>query len=243
MAEWVVKRGEQQRTVRDWETLRDYASRGLVRPDDLVRPAASTEWVTAAEVPELAAADTPSPARPPIDSGRPRWPRVAITATALASVVTAVMFWMWTRSPQYAIGQIKTAIELHDIQRFKKHVDLDGVAADFLALVQAKSPDSALATTMAGSTFQEALKRTLTNMVEDKDSGPPRIVYDFLDLDSSYSGIEYVKRDGKVAAGRPQIHRATARNEISRLRGQTARSRKSLAGRGLESYADTPREE
>ncbi len=124
----------------------------------------------------------------------------ALGAIALSSLVS---FWMWTRTPQYAIRQIEKAIKVHDIQRFRKYVDLDGVAADLLALVQLNAADSgalgsAVATTMAGQ-LEDAVKRTLTTMVESQGAGPPRIVYQFIDLESSYAGIEYVKRDGKLA--------------------------------------------
>lgn len=109
-------------------------------------------------------------------------------------------FWSWTRTPGYAIRQIETAMRVHDIQAFRKYVDLvDGVAADSLALVRMSRPASGALELAIEAPLQDTFKRTLTNMVENQDAGPPRIVYDFLDLDSSYSGIEYVKRNGKVA--------------------------------------------
>lgn len=120
----------------------------------------------------------------------------------LIGVAAVVGFWLWTRSPQYAIRQIGAAFKAHDIQSFKKYVDLDGVAADTVSLVQATRSDgsglgAALAVTMTGP-LQETAKRSITNFVETGGSGPV-ILYDFLDVDSSFAGVDYVKRDGKIA--------------------------------------------
>jgi len=201
MDEWSVKRGQQERRVRGVEALREYARSGRLRADDLVRREDGSPWVNAADVAELASSFTKtSPANCP---GGSKWKLIATITLGAVGLSLLVGFWMWTRTPQYAVRQIEKSITVHDIQGFRKYVDLDGVAADALALVHLNAADSgglgsALATTMAGP-LQDAVKRTLTNMVESKEAGPPRIVYDFLDSDSTYSGIEYVKRDGKVA--------------------------------------------
>ena len=200
MTQWIVKRGEQQRTVQDWETVRSYARTGRLRPDDLLRSMDGTEWVKAQDIGDLFSPDM-SPAS--ASSGFKKKLATIAIATTLVAVLGLLSFWIWTRTPQYAVRQIEQAIKAHDLQKFQRYVDVDGVSADLFALVKLKVSDSgsvaeAVATTMSSS-LQDALKRTLANMVESNEGGPPQIVSDLVGEGSTYSGIEYVKRDGKLA--------------------------------------------
>ena len=53
------------------------------------------------------------------------FPAVLIIIVLLAAYV-GYEYW-WKRTPEYSLGQIAKAVETHDLDLFRKHVDLDSV--------------------------------------------------------------------------------------------------------------------
>ncbi|MEO8379931.1 MAG: hypothetical protein ABI779_09750 [Acidobacteriota bacterium] len=131
-----------------------------------------------------------------------RWRSTVVALLAGAVGIPALGFWLWTRTPNYGVRQIGFAIETHDIQKFRKYVDLDAVSADIFTLVQVTNESGGLAGAVAltmSSSFQETLRRTITTAVESEEAGPPGIVVEFIERNRKYAGIEYVRRNGKIA--------------------------------------------
>ncbi|HKR62851.1 MAG TPA: DUF2939 domain-containing protein [Thermoanaerobaculia bacterium] len=126
--------------------------------------------------------------------------RKTIVILATAITIPLLAFFAWTCTPNYAIRQIRTALQTHDIQMFHKYVDVDAVAADIVTLAGEESGGGSSPIAMSMSApLQERVKRTLTNMVESEEAGPPHIVFDFVDRNSTYDGIAYIRRNGKIA--------------------------------------------
>jgi hypothetical protein len=65
MAEWKLKRGEQEWPIRDAEMLREWASSGRLNPDDYVFNPVLAKWVYARDVAELAGLMDPNRRRCP----------------------------------------------------------------------------------------------------------------------------------------------------------------------------------
>jgi hypothetical protein len=73
-----------------------------------------------------------------------RRPILIVTILAAVAVITGVSYVYWTRTPQYALAQIKYAFKTHDVMLFRQYVDLDTVVS--------RTVDTLLAETMKAST-------------------------------------------------------------------------------------------
>ena len=74
----------------------------------------------------------------------------------------------YIKTPEYSINLIQEAIKKHDVDKFKKHVDLDSVVAhtvdDYMAVKQKNSKDK----DEFGIELVAALKPQITTMLKDE---------------------------------------------------------------------------
>lgn len=132
-------------------------------------------------------------------------------------------FFYYTKTPQYSLQLLKTATQNHDIESFKKHVDLDSVLSkgfdDIISVASDKDPEMKSNPFFVG--FVNMLKPTITsafkdeifryvetgnwqqeqpkaNDVKQQNSNAIASKTDNLKK-SAFKGIEYTKKDGKIA--------------------------------------------
>lgn len=138
------------------------------------------------------------------------------------ALVAGFEYWQWTRSPKYALREIREALEQRDAAKFEKYVDVESVASHFfddLIEYQRRRASSKQGADAIGEAFGAALfeliKPRLVQMSRDAvirwvESGS----WDFsagegterlTDLPllaeglGDFKGIGHVKREGKIA--------------------------------------------
>jgi hypothetical protein len=52
---------------------------------------------------------------------------VALSIIATVAIGTSIAYRYWTRTPSYALTQIKEAIRNHDVVTFQKYVDVHSI--------------------------------------------------------------------------------------------------------------------
>ena len=97
--------------------------------------------------------------------------RVLYIVGLLVLICIALGGWYnlyYIKTPEYSINIIQEAIKKHDVDRFKKHVDLDSVVAhtvdDYMAVKQKNSKDK----DEFGIELVAALKPQITTMLKDE---------------------------------------------------------------------------
>ena len=97
--------------------------------------------------------------------------RVLYIVGLLVLICIALGGWYnlyYIKTPEYSINIIQEAIKKHDVDRFKKHVDLDSVVAhtvdDYMAVKQKNSKDK----DELGIELVAALKPQITTMLKDE---------------------------------------------------------------------------
>ncbi len=82
-----------------------------------------------------------------------------VVGVLLVGVVSAGIWWYWTRTPQYSLRQVGQAIRTHDLVLFEKHVDLDSVTSTFIdaMLVGEPAPPADNAWEQAGRSLGQGL--------------------------------------------------------------------------------------
>lgn len=116
-----------------------------------------------------------------------RWIGLVVTLVALAGG----SFWLWrtqvTDTPKYSLKQAADAVEKHDLQKFKKYVDLEGVAERLVDDVVAQAASGRSSSNTAGE-MGEALGRGLAELMK------PRLV------DRVVSSVERYVETGELPA-------------------------------------------
>ena len=134
----------------------------------------------------------------------------------LLFVGTGVWYFGYhTKTPEYSLGLIRTAIEKHDRETFQKHVDLDSVLThgldDFLAATLQETEDHPLQEIIAQGILNaikpaivSGLRESILTEVEKGSAGDRPLGTDELMRrtglrQAAFKGIDHVTRDGKVA--------------------------------------------
>ena len=65
---------------------------------------------------------------PPSRSGR----LALFVLLVIVLIATGVGWWLWTRSPQYALSQVASAYKEHDLAKFDEYVDRERLAGSFV---------------------------------------------------------------------------------------------------------------
>lgn len=145
---------------------------------------------------------------------------------ALVILLGAFSWWQhWVHSPQYSLMQAKKAFEQHDLTNFRKYVDVESVTARILDQLlddfkeENKPVDQweAMGQTFAENMFM-ALKPQLAKMAKEQveyyvEQGSfkqtqsqtgsnfslEEVTGQALAKENEYQGIEYVKKEGKIA--------------------------------------------
>lgn len=158
--------------------------------------------------------------------------KTKLVSTVLAAVLlagAAFAYWHWTRTPTYSLRQIQKAVEAHDVAKFEKHVDVEGVSSRLiddmmsqaLKETQSQSGAEALGTALGAGLVQlmkprlvEAVREQAVRLVErgsfgsstpaisesDSEEISLRSMSEQIGADeSSFKGIEYIKKQGKIA--------------------------------------------
>lgn len=98
----------------------------------------------------------------------------AVTVLAIAIIAVAWYFLYFTKTPEHSLNTVRTAVVNHDVETFKKHVDLDSLLAhgydDMIAAMIAG--DEKLANDNFSRNFVEGLAKLFKGMMvaEGKDS-------------------------------------------------------------------------
>ncbi len=136
-------------------------------------------------------------------------------------------YWYWIHSPKYSLLQIKVSIEKHDIEGFYKYVDVESMVDRLIDQILENSAAGAKESRneweKAGQNIAKGLvsllkpqlvklaKEQVTSYVErgsfesqqshTQDAGfsPAKMLEKPEVNKSKFSGIEYVKKDGKIA--------------------------------------------
>jgi len=141
----------------------------------------------------------------------PKWV-VPFEATALI-MVGLVAYWQWTRSPTYALRQIRAALHEHDFAKFQKYVDIESLttrAIDDLMAMQLldSSPNEAEGNALATGFVQlvkprliDEWRRQINRYVESGKFGGQRALtnmFSLLERGESFVGVTSSKREGKI---------------------------------------------
>lgn len=153
----------------------------------------------------------------------------AITVLAIAIIAVAWYFLYFTKTPEHSLNTVRTAVANHDVETFKKHVDLDSLLShgydEMIAAMIAS--DEKLANDNFSRNFVEGLAKLFKGMMvaEGKDSilryvetgkverpggaqvqakqSPAPSVKDMAKQtgldDASFKGLAYSKQDGDIA--------------------------------------------
>jgi len=152
---------------------------------------------------------------------------VALAAVLLAGAAFA--YWHWTRTPTYSLRQMQKALETHDVAKFEKYVDvkcvssrlIDDMMIEALKESQSQSGAEALGTAL-GAGLVQLMKPRLVGAVHEqfirlvergsfRSSTPAtsesaseesslRSMSEQIGADDgSFKGIEYIKKQGKIA--------------------------------------------
>lgn len=154
--------------------------------------------------------------------------RILLCVAVSLTVATALGFWFWTRTPYYALRQVQAAISEHDLTKFRKYVDVEGVSSDLVAVLNESSGGNPFIVAMS-STLKETVEHSLTKMVESQNGETPKIVHGAVG-DRVYDGIDYVKREGKVAAVGLRFLDDSSNPEVMEIRMRDLGGRWQVAG-------------
>jgi hypothetical protein len=115
-------------------------------------------------------------------------------------------WWYWTRTPQYSLREVGNAIKTHDLAKFQKYVDVDGVTNmlvdSFVSAALKNQKPAATQWEQAGQNFGQGLimmmkprlaaeiKQKITELVEKPVDGQEV---------SASTSVERVQKQGKQA--------------------------------------------
>jgi len=154
---------------------------------------------------------------------------IAVTVAILLIGGSAFAYWHWTRTPTYSLLQIKKAVETHDVTKFEKHVDIEGVSSrliddmmsDTLKETQSESDIGSFGTALGMGLVQlmkprlvQAVREQAVRLVEKGAFGSStpgtkeddskglnlHAISDQIGADeNSFKGINHIKKQGKIA--------------------------------------------
>jgi len=157
---------------------------------------------------------------------RPKSKKIVASCAIITLLLGGVLYWRWVRSPQYSIWQVIKAFEQHDFHTFEKYVDIEGFSSRLIDQVleqtSSRSPESTdawskLGEALAGGIFKMAKPKFITMMKEQvryyvekgnfetakqgkEDQDTPVNIKDVLNrAKTKFKGVEYTKKDGKIA--------------------------------------------
>jgi len=154
---------------------------------------------------------------------------IVLTLAAMLLAGGGIAYWHWTCTPTYSLRQIQRAIETHDVAKFEKHVDIQGVSSrlidDMMSKVlqdtQPQSGAEAFGTAFGLGLIQlmkprlvEAIREQAIRFVEQGSSGIASSITSQNESgevslqsisnkigagEDNFEGITYVKEQGKIA--------------------------------------------
>lgn len=144
---------------------------------------------------------------------------ILIIGLTLVIGTVGLLYYRYISSPEYSLGQIKTAFEQHDISKFEKYVDtktlINGILDKTLNQMSEKSTATSEAEKLGENLgkglinllrpqVEELWTQQINKLVETGDIGGQNEKKGLDELWSkndtaSFKGIKEVKKDGKVA--------------------------------------------
>ncbi len=155
--------------------------------------------------------------------------RIAVVLALLAGVACGI-FYLWSSTPEYSIGQVKDAVKAHDKAKFDKFVDADQFADGMVDDMLTKPVKEAMGGGMLGRwivagmsgifkpRFVARIKGDLYDLVErgsinqpDETDIDPEMSLGAVDRQlclsrNDFKKLENVKSDGKIATLTVVLH-------------------------------------
>ncbi|NHZ84919.1 MAG: hypothetical protein GWP19_03450 [Planctomycetia bacterium] len=147
-----------------------------------------------------------------------------ISLTVLIVVIAIFFFWQFTKSPKYSLMQVNKSFKQHDLVKFEKYVDVEGITDNIIdqALESDTKDDSPtdlwakigeglvmlLKPQLSKIAKQEVAKLVETGNIEidktDNDSEDYNFsLSEYWNLTkgekAEFKGIDYIKKEGKIA--------------------------------------------
>ncbi|HWR44198.1 DUF2939 domain-containing protein, partial [Sporomusa sp.] len=96
---------------------------------------------------------------------------ILIVCLLLSSSVIGGYYFYWTKTPEYSLKIIQEAVQKHDLEKFKMHVDMDTLTShavdDLFSDSISKASNNKEANIFAAG-FLQLLKPTIVNVVKEK---------------------------------------------------------------------------